>query len=434
MGHSLEWQNAYLTAAPEDQAQRDLMAQLTLPIRTDQTREQAQRVEALRKLIAGLDTKTTYRLYARLTGPADSLGNLFHLTLHHTTRKALLDQLNAKQHDNNRGTDNRNVPPPPPNKQDISPPPPPNKQDIPPPPPPYFYPSIHIPPGWKPIPYGDDDSSGGGSTSRDWLWKLLKSVGTGMGMTVSVLLPALGASSLEAAVAAAWVVFQTSAGLSLTMLVGEAGEAAAVVLLVEELGGAASRAVNLNTIESNFPVVDVLAQTGMSSVKTYGVLSKLSPAQQWDSLRSRYNGDLMDMIRGNKVDRAADLLYKNRRRLARAWPSDLNDKTVEGIKKYIREKADLRILDDHMKQLVQTLPDDLSRLLKKEPRLLSEIGLKTDKQIEDFARRQVLRIKSLGITSNDLGVMLETAYKHLPKDVTERWRKEYKDLLKNRPA
>ena len=101
-GHSLEWQQAYLTASPEDSAQRDLVAQLALPIGASQTREQAKRVEALQKLIAGITPAAARRMYQRLNGNSDALGQLFHLTLHHTTRKTLLGQLDAKQRDNDR--------------------------------------------------------------------------------------------------------------------------------------------------------------------------------------------------------------------------------------------------------------------------------------------------------------------------------------------
>src|SRR5262245_34884518 len=127
LGHSLKWQQAYLTSRPEDSAQRALVDQLALPISASQTREQAKRVDALRAQIALTEKRTAERMYDRLTSRSDSLGNLFHLTLHPTTIKSLIGELDAKRHEidrgatpdkrgtDDKGTQNRRIPPPQPN-------------------------------------------------------------------------------------------------------------------------------------------------------------------------------------------------------------------------------------------------------------------------------------------------------------------------------
>ncbi len=87
-------------------------------------------------------------------------------------------------------------------------------------------------------------------------------------------------------------------------------------------------------------------------------------------------------------------------------------------------------MDDHARRLFEELPDSLAKRLKGDRPLLNRLGLSTEKQVDDFAKRQVRRIKSLGVTSQDVELMTETARKHLPKDITEKWTQKNQAALK----
>jgi hypothetical protein len=119
-GHSLEWQRAFTASTPQDAAQSALVGQLALPMQASQTREQAQRVDTLKRQFSQMDPATAQRLYGRLSNRHDLLGQLFELTLHPITQKSLLSLLDATRHGHDRGTgpvqrgtDSRDVPPQP---------------------------------------------------------------------------------------------------------------------------------------------------------------------------------------------------------------------------------------------------------------------------------------------------------------------------------
>jgi hypothetical protein len=450
-GHSLEWQQAYLMATPEDSAQRDLVAQLALPVGENQTREQAQRVEVIQTQIALMDPRTAYRLYQRLTSPGDALGQLFHLTLHHTTRKSLLGYLDAKRHDYDRGTapvsrstDNRNVPqprpvpsPPPKPVQDTDIPWPPWWKPVKPGPP--TPPHITTPPGnlwpWQPPWTMDDELQTDQSDSKpkNWIKTSLMAAASGLGMVLNVGLRAVTTPAMEKALEAAWIVFQTTEAEP-AVLIGMAGEAAAEALLAEILGIDPALVRNLNDIESNFPVVDLISPRWLGSVKTRGILSTLPASALTDQLRSQYTSDLLNIIAGDKqaqgkLDKAADALFRNRRKLGRAWPADLKDTSRAVIRKYLQEKTILLVPDDHVQPLRRTLGADLYRRLKDNKKALEQLGIK-DNQLATWVRSQIVRIQSMGPRSADFRVMAETAANHLPSDVTEKWRKKYLKILK----
>jgi len=100
VGHSLAWQRAYFKAFPEDKVQTELVSQLGLPIKTSQMREQALRADIIRNFFSGLERSVSDRLYARLKSSRDSLGTLFHLTLHPDTRASLMTLLEAGRNGN----------------------------------------------------------------------------------------------------------------------------------------------------------------------------------------------------------------------------------------------------------------------------------------------------------------------------------------------
>ncbi len=437
LGHSLEWQQAYLTAAPEDGGQRDVVAQLALPIRASQTPEQARRVEMLEAQIALMDPRNAQRLYTRLTGRSDALGNLFHLTLHPTTIKSLLGQLDAKRHDfdrgtapANRGTDNRQIPhlrpgPPLPTPQQPKPP--------------------HKPPPWNtntglpwwpypvPPPWMSDEgqqTDPGGSKSQSWIRSSLMAAAGALGMTVSVGVRAVTTAGMEKALEAAWLVFQITEAEP-AALIGMAGEAAAEAILPEILGVDPVAVRNLNEIKTSFPALDLISPRWLAQVKTRGVLSTLPASALNEQLRSQYCSDLLDIITGGKkIDDAAEILLRNRGELGRAWPRDLRATTREGVIKYIREKTILLAPSDHIQPLRRTLGKDLYRRLKDNKRWLDQLGIKGNRQLSDFVNEQADRIQSMGPSSADFRIMAEIAANHLPPEINEKFRKKFARILK----
>jgi hypothetical protein len=450
IGHSLEWQQAYMTSAPEDGAQRNLVAQLALPMNAGQTREQAQRVQALQAQITLMEPATARRMYARLTSRADSLGNLFYLTLHPATIRSLLTQLNAKQHESDRGTapvqratdnhgtDNRGTTPVPPHqrppKRDTRPgpsqPPRPPGDDNPPPwKPPRVVSPFPVPPPWEQDENLATDLTP--SKSQNWVQKTLLSAATFLGTTVSVGLRAVSSVTMEKAIEAAWLVFQVTEAEP-AALIGMAGEAAAEAFLADILGVDPATVRNLNDIEPNFPVLDLISPRFVASVKTRGVLSTLPASALTEQLSSQYVSDLLSIIDGEKkLDKAAEALLRSRKALGRAWPTDLRATTVDGIANYIREKAILSVPSDHVQPLRRSLGQNLARRLQNNKKLLDQLGIKNSRQLSAYVNKQIDRIHSMGPSSGDLRVMAETV-NHLPPDVNESFRKKYAKILARR--
>jgi hypothetical protein len=447
IGHSLEWQQAYLTSAPEDSAQRNLVAQLALPINAGQTREQARRVEALQAQITLMEPVTAQRMHARLTSRADSLGNLFNLTLHPATIQSLLAQLNAKQHESERGTapvqratdnhgkDNRGITPVPPSKtqpkKDTTPQPPqpprPAQDDKPPPwTPPKPWSPFPVPPPWMQDENLATDPKS--SNSQSWAERTLVSAAAFLGMTVSVGLRAISNPAMEKAIEAAWLVFQITEAEP-AALIGMAGEAAAEAFLADIIGVDAGLVRNLNDLEPNFPLLDLISPRFVASVKTRGVLSTLPASALTEQLCSQYVSDLLSIIDGDKkLDKAADALLRNRRMLGRAWPTDLRATTTDGVSKYIREEAILPVPSDHVQPLRRSMGQNLYRRLQDNKKLLDQLGVKNNRQLSSYVNKQIDRIQSMGPSSSDFRVMAE-AVNHLPADVNEAFRKKYAKIL-----
>jgi hypothetical protein len=235
---------------------------------------------------------------------------------------------------------------------------------------------------------------------------------------------------MEKALEAAWLVFQiTEAGP--TALMGMAGEAAAEAFLAEVLGLDPGALVNLNTVMTNFPVIDLIGSTVVGSVKARGILSTLPAKALTAQLRSQYTGDLLDLIAGEKkVDKAARALLAHRGQLGRAWPRDLRATTVDGVSRYLREKTVLLVPADHVQPLRRTLGKDLYRRLKSDKQALDRLGITSQRQLARYVTTQSRRVVSMGPTSTDFRVMAETAARHLPPDLTEKLRKKHVAILR----
>ncbi len=449
LGHSPAWQQAYLAAGPEDSTQRDLVTQLALPIEERQTREQARRVEALQAQIRLMDPGNAQRLYIRLTDPADALGILFHLTLHHVTVKSLLAQLDAKRQESHpvtapahrgmapvhrgpapvhQGTDNRQVPhlrPVPPQYEPEQPKQPQDHQHI-------TDTGVPVSPYPVPPPWMNDDQQvdPDGSGSQSWIWSSLKAAAGMLGMTYSVGLRAVSTVAMEKALEAAWLVFQITDAAP-AALMGMAGEAAAEAFLAEIMGVDPASVRNLNQLKESFPLVDLISPRWIGSVKTRGALSTLPPSALTEQLRSQYTSDLLQVITGEeKVESAAEALLRFRPELGRAWPSDLRATTIEGVSKYLREKTVLLVPSDHVQPLRRTLGADLYRRIKDNNKWLDQLGIKSGRQLAKFVSEQTSRIQSLGPSSADFRLMAETAARHLPSEVNEKFRKKFAAILR----
>lgn len=448
-GHSLEWQQAYVASAPQDGAQRELVNQLAIPMGASETAKQAKRVDALSAQFSVMDPRTAGSLYARLQNRGDALGQLFELTLHPATQKSLLSLLDATRHGNDRGTLNRGTQPTQPvtpvKKSPPKPPviPPhytpmhvaPTKQ--PPPQPPIQLPSPWTPPwlDWLsddqyPAPANQDDPA--------WVWSPIRAAAGALGLTMSVGLRVLSNPLVEKAVEAAWLVFQTEEG-GLAALYGMAGEAAAEVILSRALGVDPALVVNLNNVAANFPLVDVATPKGFFSVKVKGVASTLAGDELQASIRSQYTSDLFDLaVGGPKADgkliKAAKGLLKVRGQLGQAWPSDLKDLTVDGVAKYLRQNARLMVPDDHVQLLRHTLGEDLYKRISSSKKYMDQLGIKNQTDLANFVDRQISRIDSLQVTSEDLMTLAETAADHIPKEQIPRLSRDLQKLQRKRQA
>jgi hypothetical protein len=440
-GHSPEWQLAYVSSGPEDSAQRELVAQLALPMNADQTREQAKRVQTLEAQITLMAPATAQRMYGRLTQHNDALGDLFHLTLHPQTISTLLSQLDAKRHELNRSltpethatanrgtqntaTQNRATPPVGPTRpRDQQPP----TTRLPPPPPKLPQPRTTTPLPWQP-PWMYDPQPDSQPSGRDWTWSVLTAAASMLGMTVSVGVRAIPSGALAKAFEAAWIVFQTTEGAP-AAVVGMAGEAAAEALLPELLGIDAAAVRNLNELATNFPLLDLSSSRWLASVKTRGVLSTLAQSALTKSLRSAYTSDLLNIITGqSKLEDAAEKLLANRGILGQAWPRDLRATTVDGVVKYIREKSVLLVPSDHVQLLRGTLGEDLYRRLAGDKRALDQLGITGPTDLSKYISRQVDRIQSIGLSSGDVREMAETVH-HFPENVQQQFRLKHKSIL-----
>lgn len=212
-----------------------------------------------------------------------------------------------------------------------------------------------------------------------------------------------------------------------------AGERAAEAFLKHTLGVDPSRVINLNSIAANFPILDLTSPGGFVSVKVKGVVSKLTGKALEDVINSAYVNDFYNMLTGDhpraarKLDKAAKLLFDNRRKLgdARALPDDLKDFTEKGIRKYIQEKSFLQIPHDHVQMVRRGLGKKLAARLEGNKRILDSLGIKNDAQLAKFVNSHNDRIRSIGVTRNDLTIIAEAAASHLPAAQVERLKKNF---------
>ena len=420
-GHSVKWQDAYLTAAPEDRAQNQLVSHLALPIGASQTREQAQRVDALRTLFSTLEPSTAYRLYDRLGSSDDLLGRLFHLTLHHATRGSLMSLLNVTRHAQDRGigpvsrgTDDRKVVPPPP--KPVPPPgpvpePPRPKPVIPPPPPPPWPPPRHGPgpSPWPPPKHGPG--------ILNWLSDQLTRSGQAAAMIGGLLL-ILPGEAVAAAIAAATAVFGEGGTFA------RAGEMAAKEMLKWTLKQSALpwRVFDVNEISKRFPGIDLMSSIRPWQVKMWGVDARVTKFEVAERIVRA-----MELLYGEKpwkdlpIKTAEALLdareeFKQHGAWPIRWPAN---PTIEQLQVLIRDTA-FGVPDDMVVQVRTELGRKLAenpkfRELFPELRLGSLVDPRTlsraeqDRWAERVTNFLFTHVAGVGVTTEQLRTMAAAA-------------------------
>jgi hypothetical protein len=262
------------------------------------------------------------------------------------------------------------------------------------------------------------------------MWNAVTRAATFLGITISIGMRSLSKVELAEALDAAWLVFQLEEG-GLKTLVGKAGEAAAEAIIARALGVDPTRVFNLNNLVENFPVLDIIAPTGLYSVKTKGLLGLGAKLNK--ELVQEYTQDLIDLAVGDhplakrKLAKAAQLLFDNSVELEKrgAWPKELKLGSVHDVENYIRNKAKLLAPHDHVQILKRHVGSTLYGRVQR--------GLKLPAGVNpvNWTNSFVDRIDSIGVKTSDLQVMLE-ATKHLPKEQYERLQRELAALERKR--
>src|SRR4030095_2256438 len=141
--------------------------------------------------------------------------------------------------------------------------------------------------------------------------------------------------TLQHAIDAAWLVFQIEEA-PLKTLVGLAGEAALEAILPDVFGLDPKQIFNLNNLVTSFPVLDLIAPSGVYSVKTYGIVSKLVGKELKSSILSKYKNDFLDMVfsgpgADSRLDRCARYLFENQQALRQrgVWPKGVRGTTEQ---------------------------------------------------------------------------------------------------------
>ena len=271
------------------------------------------------------------------------------------------------------------------------------------------------------------DDRGGSS----WVWGPLKHAAIFLGISITVGMRRLSNVELQDALDAAWLVFQLEQG-GLRAVIGLAGEAAAEKIIARVIGVSdGTRILNLNRLVKDFPVLDLVAPTGLFSVKVKGLLARNAPVNL--ALAQEYTRDLVDMALGDhplakrKLAKAAKILFDNSKSLktSGSWPQDLIARSAADVERYIRNKSKLLVPHDHVQILKRHIGAILNDRVRKGLRLPP--GTDPVTWVNSF----VDRIDSIGVKASDLQVMLE-ATKHLPKEQVGRLLKELAALERRR--
>jgi hypothetical protein len=292
-----------------------------------------------------------------------------------------------------------------------------------------------IPTPWKPwwpvVPPGGATPGGRGSGALDWITTSLKAGAASLGIVVSGGVWALRKATLQNAFDAAWLVFQIEEG-GLPKLMGLAGEAALEAILPDVLGIDPKFVLNLNSVELDFPVIDLINPFKPISVKNYGALSTLTGKALEDSLVSRYKNDFLDMLledRGRDVDRKLDkcakYLFDNQQSLRQrgVWPKGWRGTSVQQVRKYVQQETLLGIPNNHVQMVRKEVGRHLNQL-----RVSGKLPVDPK-----WIQQQTFRMIPAGVTSDDLSAILE-ATKHLPVAQYQRLHSEYDQLIRAQRA
>lgn len=365
-----KWELARRLASPENQGQVDFINWLEQPIAATDARAIVERYESLRVLFGTMGPTAAHRLHERMTDKLDPLGDFARLELAEWHRQQLISLLASRAKGFDRGTTHRGTTPPP------VPPKPPVDSDIITGRPRNVVPPIlvpNVPPPPKP-PKPPKPPEGGTPPKLDpkslyvnidpnaenWLASSLSGVAKMAGVGISILMAVIPAGILEKAIQAAWLVYQLER-LPAKALLGLAGEMAAetiaVWVLETKMGIPASRILNLNLLQKNFTGLDLLAPELPISVKTFGVLTKVTG----DALEkyvlggyknaARYLFDTNHVLHIRYQEKIANQLLRHKEALKQrgVWSSSLSAgvKTKE-MAEFVRNKGIMMVPEDHV--------------------------------------------------------------------------------------
>jgi hypothetical protein len=139
--------------------------------------------------------------------------------------------------------------------------------------------------------------------------------------------------------------------------VGAAGELATLRML--ESHGASP--TDLNTLNLNFPMLDIVSAHGFDSVKAFQVGVNSSPSQR---TLARYSRTLRNLTRKDtQINRnAAAHIHQNADRLQASWPEGLaKDATVDQIGDFISTNSRVLIPNDHVNAAREKAITDMQR-------------------------------------------------------------------------
>ncbi|HLH15936.1 MAG TPA: OmpA family protein [Bryobacteraceae bacterium] len=299
------------------------------------------------------------------------------------------------------------------------PPPVPPKGPVPPPKPPVTPPwPVSKPPGpIIPWPPKDVTIQPPPSGRRHWVWDALSSAAAMLGIVLTAGVTAISAEVLAKAIAAAEAELRKYGPG--TKGIGNAGEAAARVILEDKLGHG-KYVYDLNNLSDRFPLLDLITPEDCASVKTYGALGKGDLPSIVSGLRRAYiQGAGQDYptsgpgSKFRKVTQAAQLLWNNKSRIpSDALPAAIRRaRSVAAVESYLLDCFKLYVPSD----LVKPTCEAIVMYLAEKMGVAITIGGKSlpGKRISraqgEFLARECRRVQSSGPSLSDFRAIVEAA-------------------------
>jgi outer membrane protein OmpA-like peptidoglycan-associated protein len=257
------------------------------------------------------------------------------------------------------------------------------------------------------------------SGRRHWVWDLLSSAATALGVVLTPGITAISPEVLAEAIAAAEAELKKHGPGKKG--IGEAGEAAARVILEDKLGHS-KRVYNLNKLREDFPLLDLITPEDCASVKTFGALTERDLASiiagHLTAYRQGSGRDWDPGSRFRKVSQAAQVLLDNRRSIPKdALPAAISQaKSVADVERYLLDCFTLYVPSD----LVKPTCEAIVKYLAKEMGIAITIGgvslqgSRMSRAQGDFLARECRRVQSAGPSLSDFRAMVQAARSRTP--------------------